>query len=345
MFEPLKKFVGVELEPELMENIDVKQKDHMFLYNYNDKFLVPRHHPIIVKCRGLVLREDGKVLNYPFNRFFNPHEKEAGMVDWTTTEIQEKLDGSLICVFWVADHWEITTRGSFYPNDYAGAEFDVWFREIFHGFDLLNRGVCYMFELVTDKNRIVTWYNDSFVTLVGARNIETLQEISHPDLDKVAGELAVRRPKKYNAKNLEECKQLFKSLREDEEGLVAVDANFNRLKLKQDTYLQLSKIKMLNNDDILDYVRGKTELDGELLQKDKKVFERVTEIREEWMELQYFIEQTFNELKIFSSRKDFALQALKFPFKAFLFSMLDNKPTRTIRLTYKDMQQWIVKLP
>ena len=101
MFEPLKKFVGTELEPELMENIDVKQRNNMFLYNYNDKFLVPRHHPIIIKCRGLVLREDGVVLNYPFNRFFNPHEKEAASVDWTTTEVQEKLDGSLICVFWV----------------------------------------------------------------------------------------------------------------------------------------------------------------------------------------------------------------------------------------------------
>jgi len=345
MFEPLKKFVGAALEPELMENIDVKQKEHMFLYNYNDKFLVPRYHPIIIKCRGLVLREDGKVLNYPFNRFFNPYEKEAAIIDWRTTEIQEKLDGSLICVFWVEGHWEITTRGSFYPNDYAGAEFDVWFRELFHGFDLLNKNICYMFELVTDKNRIVTWYDDSFVTLVGARNTETLQEVPQLDLDKTVQELGVRRPRKYNAKNLEECKQLFKSLRDDEEGLVAVDSVFNRLKLKQDTYLQLSKIKMLNNNDILDYVRGKTELDGELLQKDKKVFERVEEIRGEWAELQYFIEQTFNELKITSSRKEFALQALKFSFKAFLFSMLDNKQPRTLRLTYEDMQRWMGELP
>ena len=345
MFEPLKKFVGTELEPELMENINVKQKGDMFLYNYNDKFLVPRHHPIIMKCRGLVLREDGVVLNYPFNRFFNPHEMESIVLDWKTANIQEKFDGSLICHFWVKDHWEITTRGSFYPNDYAGAEFDVWFKELFTGFDLLDKNICYMFELITDRNKIVTWYDESFVVLIGARNLRTLQELSQTELDSIAETLNVRRPKKYNMRNLEECKALFKTLREDEEGLVAVDKNFNRLKIKQDTYLQLSKIKMLNNDDILDYVRGKTELDGELLQKDQKVLSRVEEIREEWAELQRFIEQTFNELKTLPTRKEFALHALKFPFKGFLFYMLDNKPTRTVRLIYSDMQRWIGELP
>ena len=78
-----------------------------------------RDDPIIVQCRGLVLNGDGMIISMPFQRFFNAHEAECDVIDWESAEILEKLDGSMISAWWTGSEWEITTRGSFYPNEHA----------------------------------------------------------------------------------------------------------------------------------------------------------------------------------------------------------------------------------
>lgn len=340
IYLPLEKFIGHPLEQDLKDNIRPKEKNGMYLYRYSDKVIVPRNHPILMKCRGLVLDKGGNVLNYPFDRFFNPHEKESTDINWETAQIQEKIDGSLICVFYYNDEWQVTTRGSFYPNPLADSDFSLLFKELFTNFDSLKKNFCYMFELVTDKNRIVTWYDENFVVLLGIRNLETLIEVPYPVVDITARYLGIRRPRLYEAKNLKECIKLFSTLRDDEEGFVAVDLNSNRLKMKQDGYLALSKIKMLKDDNILDYVRGITELDSELLQKDEVVLARVNEIRSEWEELVEIIQMVFNGLNK-DNRKEFALEALTYPFKKFLFQMLDNRDIRKVKLDYDDLWVWV----
>ena len=158
---------GWEENKLLFKNITHREKCGMHLYNYGVNVLVERNHPVLMKCRGLVVDDDGKVLNYPFERFFNDFEKEKSDIDWSTAQVQEKIDGSLICVFRGNNGCEITTRGSFYPNEQA--EFDKWFTDKFSNFHLLEKNCCYMFELVSKKNRIVTWYKKEFVALIGAR--------------------------------------------------------------------------------------------------------------------------------------------------------------------------------
>lgn len=340
IFLPLERFVGHSLEEDLKANIRPKEKDGMYLYRYSDKVIVPRNHPVLVKCRGLVLDRDGRVLNYPFDRFFNPHEKESTDIDWETAQIQEKVDGSLICVFYYNGQWQVTTRGSFYPNPLADADFSLLFKEHFTNFDTLKKNFCYMFELVTDENRIVTWYDESFVVLLGIRSLETLLEVPYPIVDIAAKALGVRRPHQYEAKNLEECRQLFSKLKDDEEGFVAVDLDSNRLKMKQDSYLALSKIKMLKDDDILDYVRGLTELDSELLQKDEEIMARMSQIRSEWDEFLQILEMIFEGLNK-SSRKEFALGAITYPFKKFLFQKLDGRDVKTVKLSYDELLDWV----
>ena len=339
-YTPLEKFVGHPLEQDLKDNIRPKENDGMYLYRYSDKVIVPRDHPVLVKCRGLVLDGDGNVLNYPFDRFFNPYEKESTDIDWKSAQIQEKIDGSLICVFYHNDEWQVTTRGSFYPNPIADADFSLLFKELFNAFDKLHEDFCYMFELVTDSNRIVTWYDEDFVVLLGIRSLETLMEVPYPVVDITARGLEVRRPRLYEAKNVEECRRLFATLRDDEEGFVAVDLDSNRLKLKQDSYLALSKIKMLKDDDLLDYVRGVIELDAELLQRDKEVVAKINQIRSEWDDLVEVLQMIFDGLNK-ESRKAFALEAITYPFKKFLFQMLDNREIRTVKLSYEDLCRWV----
>ncbi len=341
IFLPLEKFIGHPLEQDLKDNIRPKEKDGMYLYTYSDKVIVPRNHPVLIKCRGLILDKNGNVLNYPFDRFFNPHEKESTDIHWDTAQIQEKIDDSLICVFHYNGEWQVTTRGSFYPNPIAEVDFADLFRTYFSNFDLLNENFCYMFGLVTDQNRIVTWYDEQFVALLGIRNLETLQELPYPKVRRMAEYLQVRSPRIYESKNVEECIKLFSTLKDDEEGFVVVDINSNRLKLKQDSYLALSKIKMLKDDDILDYVRGNIELDGELLQKDKTVAQRVGEIRAEWCEFLETVDMIFTDIKDLPSRKEFALEAINYPFRGFLFAKLDGRDLRKSRLDYESLSVWI----
>jgi len=97
-------------------SINVSEKDGFYIYNYGNAVLVPRNDELIRMCRGLILDGTGKVMNYPFERFFNFHEKECDKVDIENADILEKLDGSLISVWHTGTEWEVTTRGSFYDE-------------------------------------------------------------------------------------------------------------------------------------------------------------------------------------------------------------------------------------
>ena len=141
-FDPLKKAFENnswywEESKELFANITVKNKGDMWLYNYNEDVLVPRNHPVLVRCRGIVVSTTGQVLNYPLDRFFNDYEKECADIDWDSALVQEKVDGSMVCVFWNGGGWEITTRGSFYPIPNADLDFADLFKKHFSSFDEL----------------------------------------------------------------------------------------------------------------------------------------------------------------------------------------------------------------
>ena len=96
------------------------------------------------------------------------------------------------------------------------------------------------------------------MTLLTVRNLKTLIE---EDIDKIsewAKTLEVKAPKRYKAKDINACKRIFKQLNDDEEGLVILDCSTSkRLKLKQESYIKLMRIKMLKEQDIFNYILGK----------------------------------------------------------------------------------------
>ena len=346
-FEPLKKaflkqsWLWEESE-ELFESIDVKNKENMWLYNYRDKILVSRTHPVLVKCRGMVVSTEGQILNYPFDRFFNDWEKECAAIDWDSAEIQEKLDGSLVCVFWSGKDWEITTRGSFYPYENAEIDYAEEFKRLFDGWSSLNKNTCYMFELISKKNRIVTWYDEEKVYLLGARDLKTNLEFDKFIDWELVMKLWVNVPKKFSATNFEECKKLYSNLKHDEEGFVVVDKNFNRAKVKQESYLKLSKIINLKEQDLFEYVLGKTELDIEYLEKLPEVRKEIELIKIFWGNAKEKVIDTFNEIKKLPSRKEFAEQAKKYNYKGALFHLLDGGKLEDLwHLQIEDVREWL----
>src|SRR5207344_2144611 len=71
--------------------------------------------PEMQDCRGLILEKDTwNLISLAFRKFFNSEEGNAHKIDWLTACILEKLDGTLIQVYWDwhKDEWFAGTTGT-----------------------------------------------------------------------------------------------------------------------------------------------------------------------------------------------------------------------------------------
>lgn len=328
-FEPLKHFLkSNDWDYELTElheaNINVSEKNGFYIYNYGNAVLVPRDDPIIRLCRGIVLNENGHLFNFPFTRFFNHHEEECDLVDMESAVILEKFDGSLISVWHTGEEWEVTTRGSFYPSENAH-NFKETFIRLFKEFDKLQPGLTYMFEMVSKDNRIVTKYDEEFVALIGSRHLGSMREFDQDALDSLANTLGVRRPKRFKATNIEECRALFEDFKDDEEGLVIVDGEFNRKKLKQESYLKMAKIVSMKPQDVLDYMLGRTELDADFTDM-PELRAKINEVKTLYNGVKIASHGIYDSIKDIETQKDFAEKAKKYKISSILFGLRKGVP-------------------
>jgi len=80
-------------------------------------------------CRGLVVRDDGKIMALPMPKFFNLGEPQCPSLPDESYQIWEKIDGSL-GIFWHdGERWRCNTRGSF-DNEYVAFAGDWWKRRV-----------------------------------------------------------------------------------------------------------------------------------------------------------------------------------------------------------------------
>lgn len=164
-------------------NLKIKRHNefpNLVQFSY-DQIESPRFHPIIVECRGLILDEanNWNVVAYPFKRFYNAGEVYAANINWETARVQEKVDGTLIIMYWYNDKWRIATRGS--PDASGGVNgtpmmkngviSEMTFADLFwnscdHWLKGLSRKGCfnpnvtYMWELTSPHNRVVCDYTE-----------------------------------------------------------------------------------------------------------------------------------------------------------------------------------------
>lgn len=80
-------------------------------------------------CRGLVIRDDGKIMALPMPKFFNLGEPQCPPLPNEPYQVWEKIDGSL-GIFWHDEQrWRCNTRGSF-DNEYVAFALDYWNQRI-----------------------------------------------------------------------------------------------------------------------------------------------------------------------------------------------------------------------
>jgi len=213
------------------------------------------------------------------------------------------------------------------------------FKKLFSNFDELVPGRTYMFELISRNNRIVTRYDDERVVLIGARNLDNLKEFNNNMLDKIAEEIKVDRPKRFKATNVEECRHLFQDMNDDEEGLVVVDKNMNRFKLKQESYLKMAKIISMKDQDVLDFILGRAELDADFTEM-PELQDKIVDVKKVYNEVRNYCEKVYWNIRSIENQKEFASHALNYKIKGVLFSMRKGMKFDDIVISWKNLQEY-----
>ncbi len=232
-------------------NLALSEDDDYVLLKYN-QIASDFSQEICNECRGLIVNKHTLTpVALSFFKFYNIEEQYAAQIDWNSVSVQEKVDGSKILVWWddIHNKWRISTSGTLDANEAEvnspllskPISFKTLFEEaVWHlghtlesFFNYLNYTKCYTFELVSPYNRVVVPYDVTRIYLIGMRDVNTFEE----EMPSIPG-LNVWQPVRYNLSNLDECRKALEEMDWDEEGFVAVDKHWNRVKIKNIKWLQ-----------------------------------------------------------------------------------------------------------
>ena len=207
-------------------------------------------------CRGLILERDTwKIISLSFRKFFNHGEGHAATIDWNTARILEKVDGTMIQLYfdWHKQEWFAGTTGMAEGEGEVNNKNGTTFNELFwqtaakYGLNKaeLHTHFTYVFELTTPYNIVVKPHAESSITLLTIRNNRTLEELDYVEVVRTAEILGLAVVKSYdlNAKDFGALIRTFEGMPWSEEGYVVIDANFNRVKIKNPAYCAVHHLK------------------------------------------------------------------------------------------------------
>ena len=270
---------------------------------------------IVRQCRGSIFKYEIGVYScvcMPFYKFGNYGESYVVPLNWENSYVTEKLDGSLIKLWFDNDSWHWSTNSMInaekaplnnnkFKNYFQLIEYAV--NEDFSFLRELDKKVCYMFELTSPYNKVVVDYKKTHLNLIGARRMDSLQEYNFDDLEKLYSRVFENRkefklPKTYVFLSLDQCIETTQKMSSDEEGFVAVDDRFNRMKIKSKEWLKAAKLKnngvvtcsrvieMMRNgtlDDFKAYCPEHVDFVDEILAKYQKI-KKILSREEFWFE-------------------------------------------------------------
>jgi hypothetical protein len=200
-------------------NLIINENEDYILFKYN-QIESDFNYDIVRQSRGIILRKsDFKIVCWPFDKFFNYGEQLADKIDFSTAKVQEKVDGSIIKL-WFDNQWNLSTNGTI--NAYkstcpTGETFAFLFIECFSEYgdfnsflNKLNKNYTYIFEMVHPLMRIVIRYDKPMIYHIGTRYNDTGIELI---LD-----IGIRKPNEYSFNSLEDVLSMAKKLPYSQEG-------------------------------------------------------------------------------------------------------------------------------
>lgn len=249
--------------------ISVKRYDEGLLVLNYSQIDSPKAHPVVMECRGLILDEQYNVISRGFDRFFNHGEvPDHTTFDFHNAEICEKVDGSLIKIYFFDGKWHIATRGTAFAESNCngfGVFRDLVLRAMPENFitrytdenakmrDLenvfqtecnfwLDTDWTYIFEFTSVENRVVTRYEGYNLTYLAARHKNGVYGDAYEERAvKMAFDCAVA--KRYKFDSIEHCLEVVKKLPDLQEGYVVYVDGKPVCKIKSPAYVAAHHIR------------------------------------------------------------------------------------------------------
>lgn len=206
------------------------------LYCYTNSAVYDRAWtPFALMARGLILDVKGeRVAATPFPKFFNLGERGDESVPDLPFETFEKVDGSLVIVFWHEGRWRTATKGAL-RSDQA-----VWAGRVLADTDQgsLSRGTTYLVEAIYPENRIVVRYEETGLVLLAAY-AEDGHELTYEALREMGARLGWRTARRHAYSSVSELVEQTGTLPATQEGFVLRFSNGLRLKVKGEEYRRI----------------------------------------------------------------------------------------------------------
>lgn len=305
----------------------------------------PKFHPIVRECRSLILHKATReVFARGFDRFFEYKEDPSvnySNISMNITTCQEKLDGSLILVWWnpIIREWTCSTKtkvfaeGPVYGWESEGMTFKDLIMESLGNknlndvFSKEDKNKTYIFELISPKWKLITPYNKTELKLLCIRDKHTgKEEINIKELTDTAIRLNVSTPKEYTFKKLEDVFSELSNLKDTDEGFVLttiLDGEVIRIKIKTDSFKKLFRIR--NNGNFTDSLLIQAVWYENELYRNKKYFpeieERIKQIEIAKTKFINHLNKLMEKYNHIEEQKEYALAIEHSPLKSFLFKL------------------------
>lgn len=307
----------------------------MFKYSQIDSDF---NDPIVQEARGIIFKESNwECVCHAFNKFGNYGESYVEELDWDSVKVLEKIDGSLLKLFYDNNSWHISTNGTidaFKSN--TGNVLYPTFGDLFLNaipdnivafYSRLDQNKTYMFELVSPYNRVVIPYENIELYYLGERDMTTGQEYFLPDQ-------WCKSPRVFEFYNLQDVINAADKLPWDEEGYVCVDKDFRRCKIKSPNYVMAHYCRnngAITRKRLIDVIINHEIAEFCIYANDYK--DLINEVVQEMVEIKTeaeLLQSTLNLLHLKElSRKEYASYVLIYPkvFHDFLFKNYERDIT------------------
>jgi hypothetical protein len=310
-------------------SLKVKRDGDYILLSYS-QFHSDLNIELVRECRGLILdaSDNYAPVCVPFFKFGNYGESYAAEIDWNTAVVWDKIDGSLIKLWFHRGRWNVSTNGTIDAGKATVMSDDGTYLDLFleaeknSGLDCkrLNPENTYMFELISPKSTIVVPYKETTLYHIATRNVKTLTELDE--------DIGIQKPERYSLRTLNDCLQAAKHLDSCKEGYVVSDANYNRIKIKSPLYISLHHLVggvALTERKALELIQSGE--DQEVLTYFTEHAEFFDRVREKLNRVIETIELELTEVQSaeYETRKELAAFVKKKTCPGCLFIMIDGK--------------------